>query len=98
MISRRALSGLLVTLVGPSSVAGNALVLGHCRGSCANIDLPALGYDTFCQSFFDIAASGSCGSSQSSRLFASLSLGRWDLSGANQRMASVSQGTGERTH
>ncbi len=58
MISRRALSGLLVTLVGPSSVAGNALVLGHCQGSCANIDLPALGYDTFCQSFFDIAASG----------------------------------------
>jgi hypothetical protein len=59
MISRRALSGLLMTLVGPASVAGdNALHLGHCRSSCANVDLPTLGYDTFCRSFFDIAASG----------------------------------------
>ncbi|WP_338694422.1 hypothetical protein V5279_01345 [Bradyrhizobium sp. 26S5] len=59
MISRRALSGLLMTLVGPSSVAGNnTLALSHCRGSCANIDLPTLGYDKFCRSFFDIATSG----------------------------------------
>ncbi|NEV02348.1 hypothetical protein [Bradyrhizobium uaiense] len=58
MISRRALSGLLMTLVGPASVTGNTLALGHCRGSCANIDLPALGYDTFCRSFFDIASGG----------------------------------------
>ncbi|MGY3531775.1 hypothetical protein [Bradyrhizobium sp. USDA 4452] len=58
MISRRALSGLLMTLVGPSSVTGNTLALSHCQGSCANVDLPALGYDTFCRSFFDIAARG----------------------------------------
>lgn len=58
MISRRALSGLLMTLVGPSSVTGNTLALSHCRGSCANVDLPTLGYDTFCRSFFDLAASG----------------------------------------
>ncbi|WP_076863784.1 hypothetical protein [Bradyrhizobium mercantei] len=47
-----------MTLVGPSSVTGNTLALSHCKGSCANIDLPALGYDTFCRSFFDIAAAG----------------------------------------
>ena len=59
MISRRALSGLLMTLVGPASVAGgDTLGLSHCRGSCANIDLPTLGYDAFCRSFFDIAATG----------------------------------------
>ncbi|WP_375786278.1 hypothetical protein ACE10Z_00965 [Bradyrhizobium sp. Pha-3] len=58
MISRRALSGLLMTLVGPSSVTRNTLTLGHCQGSCANVDLPALGYDTFCRSFFDIATRG----------------------------------------
>jgi hypothetical protein len=58
MISRRALSGLLMTLVGPSSVTGNTLTLSHCQGSCANVDLPALGYDTFCRSFFDIATRG----------------------------------------
>src|SRR5579872_2165049 len=58
MISRRALSGLLMTLVGPSSVTGNTLTLSHCQGSCANVDLPALGYDTFCRSFFDIAMRG----------------------------------------
>ncbi|WP_097671215.1 hypothetical protein [Bradyrhizobium sp. C9] len=58
MISRRVLSGLLMTLVGPSSVTGNTLTLSHCRGSCANVDLPALGYDTFCRSFFDIATRG----------------------------------------
>ena len=59
MISRRALSGLLMTLVGPASIAGdNALRLGRCQGSCANVDLPTLGYDAFCRSFFDIAASG----------------------------------------
>lgn len=58
MISRRALSGLLMTLVGPSSVTGNTLALSHCQGSCANIDLPALGYDKFCRSFFDVAAGG----------------------------------------
>jgi len=59
MISRRALSGLLMTLVGPASMAGSdELGLGHCRGACANVDLPALGYDAFCRSFFEIAASG----------------------------------------
>ncbi|WFU32860.1 hypothetical protein QA635_41405 [Bradyrhizobium brasilense] len=59
MISRRALSGLLMTLVGPSSRPGNeGLALGHCQGSCANVDLPTLGYDQFCRSLFDIAASG----------------------------------------
>lgn len=58
MISRRALSGLLMTLVGPSSVTGNTLALSHCQGSCANVDLPTLGYDAFCRSFFDIAARG----------------------------------------
>jgi hypothetical protein len=59
MISRRALSGLLMTLVGPASIAGgDELGLRRCRGACANVDLPALGYDAFCRSFFDIAASG----------------------------------------
>ncbi|WP_136626224.1 hypothetical protein [Bradyrhizobium macuxiense] len=59
MISRRALSGLLMTLVGPASIAGSdELGLGHCRGACANVDLPALGYDVFCRSFFDLAAGG----------------------------------------
>lgn len=48
-----------MTLVGPASVAGSdTLGLSHCRGSCANVDLPALGYDTFCRSFFDLAVSG----------------------------------------
>jgi hypothetical protein len=59
MISRRAISGLLMTLVGPASIAGgDELGLGRCRGSCANVDLPGLGYDAFCRSFFDIAARG----------------------------------------
>lgn len=59
MISRRALSGLLMTLVGPASVNGSdTLALSRCRGSCANVDLPALGYDAFCRSFFDIAMAG----------------------------------------
>ncbi|QPF84735.1 alpha/beta hydrolase [Bradyrhizobium genosp. L] len=59
MISRRALSGLLMTLVGPASVAGSdTLGLSRCHGSCANVDLPALGYDAFCRSFFDIATAG----------------------------------------
>ncbi|MBR0871471.1 hypothetical protein JQ633_13980 [Bradyrhizobium tropiciagri] len=59
MISRRALSGLLMTLVGPASVTGSdTLGLSHCRGSCANVDLPSLGYEAFCRSFFDIAAAG----------------------------------------
>ena len=59
MISRRALSALLMTLVGPATVAGNdVLGLSHCSGSCGNVDLPSLGYDAFCRSFFDIAAAG----------------------------------------
>lgn len=59
MISRRALSGLLMTLVGPAAVRGNdALGLSHCDGACANVDLPGLGYDAFCRSFFDIAVGG----------------------------------------
>ncbi|MBR0794020.1 hypothetical protein JQ615_01315 [Bradyrhizobium jicamae] len=59
MISRRALSGMLMTLVGPATVAGSdVLGLSHCNGSCANVDLPGLGYDAFCRSFFDIAADG----------------------------------------
>ncbi|WGS27476.1 hypothetical protein [Bradyrhizobium sp. ISRA464] len=36
----------------------DGLGLGRCRGACANVDLPSLGYDAFCRSFFDIAASG----------------------------------------
>ncbi|WP_426438030.1 hypothetical protein [Bradyrhizobium genosp. P] len=48
-----------MSLVGPAAVGGtDALGLSHCDGACANVDLPGLGYDVFCRSFFDIAASG----------------------------------------
>jgi hypothetical protein len=48
-----------MTLVGPAASGGNdPLGLSHCDGACANVDLPGLGYDAFCRSFFDIAAGG----------------------------------------